>query len=367
MKQARLNFHGLYEQYKYNVELGFAGEDEVKNQNAALNLLDYSFDVPVTNNSYVRLGQFMIPYGREQLEFAKASDMQFADRSIQMPAFRQGRDVGAAYAAQGEKTGGIFGVFTGGGRDVPERYLPEKLGVPILVARVGVGDVDGDLWDLKQYDRAPGRTKSAFFLNGLYMQDTLIGHSTVLNVKTEDRSILENQNWNPFLVMTPYKKGQLWQGGVDAAVRAPLGSFVLSGEIEGNVAEFSNTYGTLDVSGGRAQVGLFKNPVEVAIQYAVILPDSKFAFYDPVTKKSFGIANGKAIQQITPAITYHMKRPNTKVVFDLPVYVDMPVVTEKGVGSYVVAEQLDQTSAIKIGKVHRQTVVEGRMMLQLGF
>ena len=38
----------------------------------------------------------------------------------------------------------IGGVFTGGGRDVPgNHYLPEKLACPLLVARAGVGDVDG--------------------------------------------------------------------------------------------------------------------------------------------------------------------------------------------------------------------------------
>jgi hypothetical protein len=48
LKQARLRFHGEVEEVGYDVQLAFAGEDEVKTgQNAALNLLDFSFDVPV--------------------------------------------------------------------------------------------------------------------------------------------------------------------------------------------------------------------------------------------------------------------------------------------------------------------------------
>jgi len=41
--------------------------------------------------------------------------------------------------------------------------------------------------------------------------------------------------------------------------------------------------------------------------------------------------------------------------------------TEKGLGNYVGIEQPDQTTVIAKGGVSRQTVIEGRLMLQAGF
>lgn len=41
--------------------------------------------------------------------------------------------------------------------------------------------------------------------------------------------------------------------------------------------------------------------------------------------------------------------------------------TEKGLGGYVGVEQHDQITVIAKGGVNRQTVVEGRLMLQAGF
>ena len=61
-------------------------------------------------------------------------------------------------------------------RDVPLRFLPENLGVPMLVARVGYNDgLDKDVFTVAQNDLHPQRTVKATYINGMYMKDTRIG------------------------------------------------------------------------------------------------------------------------------------------------------------------------------------------------
>ncbi|MCI0572264.1 MAG: hypothetical protein L0Y66_16030 [Myxococcaceae bacterium] len=55
---------------------------------------------------------------------------------------------------------------------------------------------------------------------------------------------------------------------------------------------------------------------------------------------------------------------------DLPIQVNVPVVTEYGLGAYVLTEQPDQTSYLgtKPGStVDRQTVINARLMVQAAF
>src|SRR6185369_1035899 len=85
--------------------------------------------------TFFKVGQFKIPYSRERLN--DSGTIPFADRSIMNLGFRMGRDVGGAIGSGTGPLVGVVGLFTGGGMDVPQRYLPEVLGVPLLVGRVG--------------------------------------------------------------------------------------------------------------------------------------------------------------------------------------------------------------------------------------
>lgn len=72
--------------------------------------------------------------------------------------------------------------------------------------------------------------------------------------------------------------------------------------------------------------------------------------------------------EITPSATYYIKGQNLKIVADLPVLIKTPVITEKNVGSYVGVELPDQAAILAKGAtVARQTMVEGRVMLQAQF
>ena len=365
MKEARVRGSGAWDDVKFHLEMGLGGTESIAaTTGVALSLLDLNVDLPLSflgKDASIRVGQFKVPYGREALTYSGNS--QFIDRSIDDLAFRIGRDVGVAVTLKPGPFTLIGGVFTGGGRDVPpDHYLPERMGIPQLVGRVGIGNMDEDPYELKN-DIHPGRTQGAFFVSGMYTKDSTVGHSSVLNVKLADKSILLNGNWNPYIGKSPLSQGSWWQAGADAAVRTPLArDLSLSGEAEANWAGYGNSYGLLHAAGVRGQVGVTYRQVELALRYAVLVPDAKFA------SGGVAITGSKAMQEITPSATWYIKGQNLKLVADLPYKINTPVFTEKNIGSYVGLELPDETTVLaKGGSVGRQNVLEGRMMLQAGF
>jgi hypothetical protein len=371
VNRARLHLSGHYEQMWFYTEMALGGEDTVvSTTGVSLSLLDFSFGIPLSpsRRTYLKVGQFKVPYGREQLAYS--ANFQFADRSIDNLGFRVGRDVGIAVVSHPGPVTVIGGVFTGGGRDVPpNHYLPEKLGVPLLVTRVGIGDVDDDPFVLAQDDfgTTERSVKAAFFVNGLYTKDSLIGHSTVLNVKLADKSLLLDGDWNPYIGQAPLNQGTWWQAGADAAVRIPVRSVDLAGEAEFNIARYSNTYGSVMMWGVRAQGGVIYRSFEVALRYALLAPDSNFAYM------TVPLTGSQPIQEITPSAAWFIKGRMLKLVADLPILIHDPVFTETGVGSYVATDLPDQatvlaTAGVPTGStVARQNVIEARLMLQAQF
>ncbi len=364
LKQARLNLNGRVNGIKYNTEWVGAAED-VNGSNNGLTLLDFSFDVPVwkMESTWFKVGQFKVPYGRESIN--DEAQFQLVEHSIDYFGFNLGRDVGAAVHTYSGKFAGTFGVFTGGSRDVPLRFLPEHLGIPMLVARMGFNDgLDKDIFTVAQNDLHPERMVSAAYVNAMYLRDTRIGHSTVLQVRTAEKSVLMNTNWNPFLARAPLDRGEFWQGGWDAAARGPMGeNKAWSAEAEYNYASYENKYGKLRINGARVQGGLLFGKFEVALRYAVLVPDNNF------NKAGVQISGRRPIQEIAPAFSYYMRGHDHKIVLDFPVLIDTPVFIENASGSYVSVEQPDQASVIvpATGRVERQTVPEARLMYQLAF
>jgi hypothetical protein len=377
MKQARLNLHGQVEGIKYNTEWVGAAED-VNGSNNGLTLLDFSFDVPVykTEATWFKIGQFKVPYGRESI--ADEGQYQFVDNSPNFKAFNLGRDVGAAVHTYHGNLAGVLGVFTGGSRDVPLRFLPEKLGFPMVVLRAGYNDgLDKDIFTVSQNDFNPQRTTKALYFNAMYMEDTRIGHSTVLGSRTSEKSWMMNANWNPYIVkgapvpgspasFNHIDGGNFTQVGWDAAARGKFASgLVWSSEAEMDYANFTNAYGRIDLSGARIQGALLKNKIEVALRYSIVLPDDSFA-------ATFGgrpTTGMQPIHEIAPGVTYYVRGHDFKIVADAPVLINVPVFIENRVGSYVSTEQPDQSTVNTGAKgfMERQNVPEVRLMFQLAF
>ena len=364
IKEARLRSSGNYGDFTFNAEMALGGEAGIAaTTGVSLSLLDFSVNVPLGffNKSYLKIGQFKVPYGRQRLTYSGNS--QFLERSIDDLGFRIGRDVGAALTLFPGPLTFIAGIFTGGGRDVPpQHYLPENLGVPQLVARLGVGNLDDDPYMLKNETNTDS-IKSAFFVNAMYTKDSDVGHSTVLNIKLVDKSILLNSNWNPYIGKGPLDRGEWWQMGADAAVRAPfVGGTTVTAEAEVNWAGYSNKYGVVHIAGARGQVGIAYKPFELALRYAVLVPDKGFR-----SGAAF-VTGTQPMQEVTPSATWYLHGQGLKLVADLPILIHTPVITEKNIGSYVGVELPDQTAVLaRGGTVERQTVVEARLMLQAAF
>ena len=315
MNRARLRMSGRYDDISFHTEMGLGGEDAVvATTGVSLSLLDFVFDIPLVHSrtTYVKVGQFKVPYGREQLTYE--ANLQFADRSIDNLGFVVGRDVGVALVSRPGLLTLIGGVFTGGGRDVPpNHYLPETLGIPLFVARAGLGNVDGDPFALAQDDEGivDHRRRGAIFVNALYTKDTLIGHSTVLNVKLADKSLLVDGDWNPYIGRAPFSQGTWWQAGADAAGRMPVRAVDLAGEAEFDFGRYSNGYGSVQMWGVRAQGGVIIRTFELAVRYACLGPDSHFSYM------SVPLTSSQPIQEITPARTWFIRWQRLKLWADM--------------------------------------------------
>ena len=378
LKQARIGFKGHYEDVKFDTQFAFGGED-ANGSNTDLGLLDFVADVPIKQldeDTTVKIGQFRIPYSREGL--TDRGTMSFGERSIMNLASFQSRDYGLALQRYKGTCAGTIGVFSAGGRDVPQRYLPERLGSPEVVARFGYNDgVDEDIYHVVGTDTNLKRTTKAAYLNALYMQDTLIGHSTVLNVRTTDKNLLIDPNFNPFInagpggaagTATTLQRGNIYFMGGDAVVRHPFGEGkAVEGEAEVNYGGYQNRFGVLHIASGRVQGDYQFKPFEIGLRYAALIMDKNTEYLS--NKVNFSPSMGSVIHEVTPSLTWYIKGHGMKIVADAPIYFNMPVFYDNAVGAYVFADQPAQVSVIgtKGNGTARRTIPEARMLFQFMF
>jgi hypothetical protein len=369
LKQARLGASATYKDIDFDVQFALGGEDVVKapSPGVALSLLDLSADIPITKSLRIKAGQFKVPYGRENL--TDEGMLQFTDLSIQFLGFKLGRDVGIALHGNSGTFTSIVGVFTGGGRDVPIRYIPIDLGLPMVVARVGINDgLDQNLFNIQQ-NLVESSSGYALFVNALYTKDSKVGHSTALNVKLDDKSLLMNSNWNPYIGRSPLLKSELWQIGADVEARISGNKRGISAEAEFNYGSFKNGYGSLAILGARAQGAYFTNPFEIAGRYALLRPDENFGVRDNLGTV-YQIVDSKLMQEITTSVSYYVQGNRVKLTAELPIFINEPVITEPNLGTYPLIQQPDQVTLAgppTKALVERQTVVEARLQLQVTF
>ncbi len=370
LKQARLNLNGVYNNCDYSLQLMFGGE-ELPKANSVMSLLDAYVNVPFVEDLFeVKAGQFRVPYGRERLYDSGA--MVNTERSIQNNFFNIGRDVGLAAHTKAGIFSGALGVFTGGGINVPQRYIPEDLGVPMLITRLGVNkDLDKDVFTPYQNsDEASTGVKYAAYVNGAYTEDSRVGHSTPLNVKYFDKSLMLNANWNPY-IGAANQKAIFSQVGVDAAVEIPLSEKTdLRLSAEANIANFKNDAGSLEAIGGVIGANLMMKNWELGLRYAVVSPDSKFAYTRTDTEtgeKTLFPITDKNISEITPSVVYYARKFGAKFIADLAIQLDVPMGIEKDHGLYNLMLQPDSVSNIAKGGKELQDVYVARLIAQYDF
>jgi hypothetical protein len=406
LKQARVGFKGNYEDVKFDTQFAFGGEN-TNGGNNDLGLLDFVADVPIPKlgeNTWFKIGQFRVPYSREGL--TDTGYMDYASRSVANLGSYQSRDYGLALMGTKGVWTGTIGTFSSGGRDVPQRYLPERFGLPYLVTRFGYNDgLDEDIYHVISSDLDVNRTKKAVMFNAIWMQDTLIGHSSALQSRTIDKNLLIDTGFNPYINAgggpglgtiggtQTLQRGNMWMLGADAAVRHPMGTGKsVSAEIEGNWGGYQNRYGVIHMANARAQTAYQVKQFGIGVRYGALFMDRKSGF---LTTSATGtgvvvgapvnrvINNNLAapIHEITPAMTWHFKGHNMKLVADLPIFLNCPLwydrmgtalpLGSQPVGAYAFPDPTSTTQnsvlATPGNSTERRTVVQGRMMFQFMF
>ena len=344
------------------MEVAFGGEETAKPQygvatsplNSNLSLQDFYSDFPYIGGR-IRVGQFRPALNREFL--ASDDDSMFAKRSLQNMAFDWGRDVGAAYYSKFAGFDYTLGVFTGGGANIPERYIPEVMKLPMISFKVGVNNgLDSDIYTpSNQSTYKVDGVKSAFYLNGFYTEDSLIGHGTVLGLKYSQRSLILNTMFNPFL--TGYNNATLLQLGADGAFLMPWGkNAALSVESELNYTSYHNDLGNASIIGGLVQALINEKDISYGVRFSAIRPSMYMTL----------IGGQQYIYEITPTFITYLNGENAKIVLDAPMLFNTllsrdTVPTNKGIYEFYTAPGSTASNAV------RGNAYSIRLMAQFAF
>ncbi len=377
LRNARLSVGAEYKDLSLYAELTLTGREAeiplspATNPTWGLNptLLDFYGDVrlPFARDIRVRIGQFKVPFGREQL--LKYQDMPFAERSPVWLFFGMGRDVGGAlWGSVGDMLDFAAAIQTGVGRDVPERYLPEIVEMlPLVTARVSVrGGLQGNPWLFP----APKPTEDLAWsvaANVLYSKDALTGHSTVLNVRAKDKPLLLQANWNPYIGKRPLEAGEFLAAGGDIMLLAALSPLRLGLEGEVIWGRYKNTYGELSGLGAWVAATVAFDNVTAGVRYSFLRPDT--AMGQGLSQTVTQPIGDKPIQEVLPMVSFSFLDGRLKLIAEVPVWLDVPVAIEQNVGAYVLLHQWDQITVIRTqgNEIQRQTVVGLRAAVQMGF
>jgi hypothetical protein len=410
LKQARLGFRGAYDDVKYDVQMAMGGESTGSTNND-LGLLDFVADIPLSplgSDAWFKIGQYRVPYSREGL--SDTGYMDYGERSVGNWGSKQARDYGLSVMKTVGAWTGTIGTFSSGGRDVPQRYLPERLGVPYTVARFGYNDgFDEDIYHVRPVDKLEtNRTITSVMVNGIYMQDTLIGHSSALQARAIDKNLLTDSGFNPYInqggggganglgtiaATQTMQRGNVFWLGADAAFRKPLGpGRSVGGEIEGNWGGYQNRYGVIHLANARAQVDYQVMPFAIGMRYSLLSMDTKSGFLSSSATGAQTTAGsnvqqrvnnqmGIPIHEITPSLVWRVRGEHrVKIVADLPITLNCPLWYDRmgnvagGTnphGTYAFGDFTGTTQnsllATPGNNTNRRTVVQGRMMFQFMF
>ena len=114
--------------------------------------------------------------------------------------------------------------------------------------------------------------------------------------------LLERRLEQPYIGRAPLEQGTWWQAGADAAGRLPVRAVDFSGEAAIDFAKYSNDYGSVQMWGARVQGGgVSIRTFELAVRYACLAPDSKFAYM------TVPLTGSQMIQEITPSAIWFIR------------------------------------------------------------
>ena len=367
-EQSRLGVKADINDFKYVMEVAFGGEETAKPQygvatsplNSNLSLQDFYSDFPYIGGR-IRVGQFKPALNRESL--ASDDNSMFAKRSLQNMAVEWGRDVGAAYYSKFAGLDYTLGIFTGGGANIPERYIPEVMKIPMIAFKIGINNgLDSDIYTpAKRSTYKVDGVKSAFYLNGFYTEDSLVGHGTVLSLKYSQRSLIINTLYNPFLVKNT--NATLLQVGAEGAYLMPWGkNAALSIESELNYTSYQNDLGNATIIGGLAQALINEKDISYGARFSVMRPSMYMT----------NIGGHEYIYEFTPTFIANLNGDNAKIILDAPMLFNTLLATDSTHGgTYEFYTQPDSIAAGTYNKtkypVTRGNAFSIRLMAQFTF
>jgi hypothetical protein len=246
----------------------------------------------------------------------------------------------------------------------------------MFVGRMGINKgLDKDIFTPYNFNQETGRlegrgkVKYAAYLNGMYSKDSRVGHSTPLNVKYYDKSLMLQSEWNPY-IKAHDAKAEYSQFGVDAAIQIPTihdCDLLLSSEI--NTTHFSNFKGSLNNVGGVFAANLLLDEWVFGLRYALVDPDPDMGYTDKSddgTSKIFPITD-KSIKELTASAVYFLKKYDIKFIADVSYQMDVPVGVEKGLGVYNLMRQPDQVGKAANGGIELQDSYLTSLIIQYEF
>jgi len=369
MTQARLGFSGNLEDYKFYTELELGGENTPASE-TSLTLLETRFDVPTWTHTYLRLGQFKTPYGAEFL--TPDNERLFTENSIANRGANWGREIGLELIYKTDCINWAAGVFAGAGMGspvLPPRALPQNFGSPLMVVRVGMDNTGADAVTHKQAKVFKiEKTEKALYLQGAYQIDTIMGHSSAMDIKSGQADVVYQQNlllnpaWNPYINIK--EKARLYSVGLNGVLKTLRDEIVYSGEFEADVSGFHNSLGTLTMYTARIQGSAAKKPWEAAMRLATLIPDKNMG---PIQNP--GLIKPAPFYEVTPALSYYLK-DWSKLILECQLLVNVPVAHEPEIGAYVLSDMPSLTTytsgtTVLPNRITRDFVPELKLMWQI--
>ncbi|HTB33617.1 MAG TPA: hypothetical protein VK842_02030 [bacterium] len=379
----RIDVDGVVDGTKFSIETAWGGEADYTSNNQ-INLLEYMAETPLPwDGVTVFAGQFKNPANRDSAEDAGHSFFTQKDM-LQQLFFNAGYDEGVGLHVKEGKFDALVGTLAGA-PDLPQRYLPELLNLPMMFARIGIDSIGDDPFHAKGWGLArPDSTEYALHLNGMFMDDSNAGHSTnesldsgyftAPSANSYYGNVLLSSLWNPYLGKTNNGAAAevystYGQASIDGQVRIPVGSAstlnlgaqvtwseYTVGNLQGKVVinGVSQTSAVIDLLGGEAYAALETGTFDLAARVTGVLPSAQLMGLNaaPISasKAYTPITGTRPIWDITfPSIGWHVSK-SVKITAETTFELNAPV-DRADDGSYLIAEMPSQVTNSNPAKV----------------
>jgi len=332
------------------------GSEAYPGSNNLYTLYEMNAEIPVKmlgENTYVVAGLIRRPESVRDAAFDET--LLFAGESeLSNIFFNAGYDTGVYLKTRAGMVDGLLGVVQGVG-NLPERYIPEKLNLPVpMIARFGFGNIEDSPDRVKQLVDKQDESKWRVGAGGFWLADSNAGHGDLFGqMATQAEAtkgpfvngnyMFSGKYYNPFMAAGLFnEKGalgaidsQFWQANVNALARIPMGEATLVAGINWEVAQFivkglnnrprtaaapsggvlingkEYNYGQLTVQGGEAYLGYLADKWWAATRVSVLVPDALMGAYTgpPASVNGTSAFADNTLWEITfPALGYKINK-----------------------------------------------------------